>query len=292
MSVLGIVGSIAGGLFGSSSAKDAARAQERAAQAQLQLESQIYQDTVERMDPFYQSGLNGQNALAYELGLGPKPVFGGELPDIIEFTDTPAANVPTFGGFRGRNTGAVDYIEGRIPQPESVTRFRVGDQVFNTREAAQAYAEANRTGGTEYQGFQATPGYQFQLDQGLGAIDNSAASRGNLFSGSTLKAAQTFGQGLANQEYNNYLNRLSGQSAQGQSAAANQANAGANFASGAGQANANIGNAGAAGAIGSYNALAGGLNNAIGIANYMNQQQPSFNGAATNPAPNFWNSLF
>ncbi len=56
--------------------------------------------------------------------------------------------------------------------------------------------------------FQSSPGYQFQLGQGLQAIDRGAASRGMLGSGNTLMAEQQYGQGLANQDYTNWLNSL------------------------------------------------------------------------------------
>lgn len=55
--------------------------------------------------------------------------------------------------------------------------------------------------------YQADPGYGFRLSEGMKALERSAASRGNLLSGSTLKGAQQFGQGLASQEYQNAYNR-------------------------------------------------------------------------------------
>jgi hypothetical protein len=47
------------------------------------------------------------------------------------------------------------------------------------------------------------PGYQFALQQGEGALQNSAAAKGNLLSGNTLEAQQQYGQGLAETNYNN-----------------------------------------------------------------------------------------
>lgn len=46
-----------------------------------------------------------------------------------------------------------------------------------------------------------TPGYQFTRDQGLKAVQNSAAARGLGVSGAALKGASTFATGLANQTY-------------------------------------------------------------------------------------------
>ena len=55
--------------------------------------------------------------------------------------------------------------------------------------------------------FQQDPGYQFRMDQGMKAIERSAAARGGLLSGNTGGALQNFGQGLASQEYQNAYNR-------------------------------------------------------------------------------------
>ena len=55
--------------------------------------------------------------------------------------------------------------------------------------------------------FQADPGYQFRLSEGLKALERSAAARGGLLSGSTLKGISRYGQDLASQEYQNAFNR-------------------------------------------------------------------------------------
>jgi hypothetical protein len=86
--------------------------------------------------------------------------------------------------------------------------------------------------------FQASPGYQFSRDQGLRAVDAGAAANGLLRSGATLKAEQTFGTGLADQEFQQYYKNLMGLSTLGENAAAG----GAQTASAAGQLAQNAGN--------------------------------------------------
>lgn len=120
-----------------------------------------------------------------------------------------------------------------------------------------------------YEGFQQTPGYQFQMDQGTGAVNALAGARGGLDSGRTRQDLMQFGQGLANSEYSNHLNRLAGVTDMGQASAANQASAGNAFANSASQAIGNRGNAQAAGYIGQANALSGGLQNGIGSFQYQ-----------------------
>jgi hypothetical protein len=58
------------------------------------------------------------------------------------------------------------------------------------------------------QEFEADPGYEFRRNEGIRAMDASAAQRGQLLSGNQLKELQQYGQGLAAQEYQNWFNRF------------------------------------------------------------------------------------
>lgn len=58
--------------------------------------------------------------------------------------------------------------------------------------------------------FQAGPGYQFQMDQGLDALERRAAARGQLNSGNTSLDTVRFASGLADSEYDNWLDNLRG----------------------------------------------------------------------------------
>jgi hypothetical protein len=75
---------------------------------------------------------------------------------------------------------------------------------------------------------QATPGYQFTLQQGQNAIQNSAAAQGNLLSGGTEAALDQYGQGLASntyqQSFNNALTQYQQSYNQFQQGQANQFN--------------------------------------------------------------------
>lgn len=79
--------------------------------------------------------------------------------------------------------------------------------------------------------FQEGPGYQFAMDQGTNAALRGASAAGMLNSGNTLTALTGYGQGLANQEYGGWLDRLSGLSGQGLQAVGGQAGALGNVAS-------------------------------------------------------------
>lgn len=91
--------------------------------------------------------------------------------------------------------------------------------------------------------FQSSPGYQWQLGQGTQAVDRGAAAGGTFGSGNAAIALQNYGQGLANQDYNNWLNNVSGLNSQGLAAATGQTGREqslANIQTGLGQAQAGV----------------------------------------------------
>jgi hypothetical protein len=154
--------------------------------------------------------------------------------------------------------------------------------------------------------FQADPGYAFRMSEGMKALERSAAARGGLLSGATLKGTQRFGQDLASQEYQNAFNRYQAERAGTLNpfqALAGTAQSGANvLGQQAGQYGANVsnilgsygsaaqgniigaGNAQASGYMGAANAIGGGVGQGINF--YQNQQLlnrlPNY-GATTGP---------
>lgn len=129
--------------------------------------------------------------------------------------------------------------------------------------------------------YQADPGYQFRLSEGLKSLDRQAAARGGLISGGALKAAQRYGQDYASNEYTNAFNRyqtnranqlnpLQSLAGQGQTSANMLAANNANYASNVGENYANAANARASGYVGGANALTSGLGSALNY--YQNSQ--------------------
>ena len=158
----------------------------------------------------------------------------------------------------GGNTGAADY--GR----------------FATADFTPADFAANQD-----------PGYGFRVREGLKAVDRQAAARGGLISGNALKASQAFGQDMASQEYGNAFNRyqtIRGNTLQpfqmgaaaGQSAAAMQGQANANFGSAGSQAIGQFGQ----GASTAYGNAGNAMNTAFG--NYGSGVSSAYGGYGTN----------
>ena len=140
--------------------------------------------------------------------------------------------------------------------------------------------------------FQQDPGYAFRMSEGMKGLERSAAARGGLLSGATLKGIQRFGQDLGSQEYQNAFNRYQTERASrlqplqslagvGQTTANTLGQAGQNYASQAGgtmgQMASNVDDlmtggaaARASGYVGQANALTGALNTGL---NYYQGQQ-------------------
>ena len=97
-----------------------------------------------------------------------------------------------------------------------------------------------------------TPGYQFALQQGTQATQNSFAAQGLGQSGAALKGAANYAEGLASTTYQ--------QAGLGENAAAQAGNTGAQITSNIGNAITGAAAARAGGIVGSANALGAGIN--------------------------------
>lgn len=106
-----------------------------------------------------------------------------------------------------------------------------------------------------------SPGYQFRFNEGQRAVEGSAASRGMLMSGGTLKDLTRFGQGVAAQDFNDQFNRTASVAAGGQQVNSTLGQLGANAANSTANLYGNIGNAKASGYAGQNQAFQGTLGN-------------------------------
>ncbi len=141
----------------------------------------------------------------------------------------------------GAGVGAAGSIGAGLLSANAVERSadRASDaQLYmfdQLREDQAPYRRAGRRAVTEldkmlldgdYSGFEASPGYQFRLDEGTKAMNRSAAAQGLLNSGPQMKALTRYGQDYASNEFNNYTNRLSALAGLGQTATQATGNAG------------------------------------------------------------------
>lgn len=164
-----------------------------------------------------QAGQAGENAalerdLAYRLN--PYIQQNAELwsGNVRDRSEQAAADVTQAG------QGATDYARQ--------TAAGAGDRVRATADRASALLDPyGAAGGTstqslldlasglnapqeKFQFSEDDPSYQWRLQQGQQALERSAAGRGGLQSGATLKALTNYSQGAASQEYQAAFNRF------------------------------------------------------------------------------------
>lgn len=145
------------------------------------------------------------------------------------------------------------------------------------------------TGGqTPAQIMKMDPSYQFQMQQGVQALDHSAAASGGLLTGGHLKDLMTFGQGLASQDFNNIYNRLAGVSSMGLGASSTSGQFGMFNGSNVGGLMTASGQAGANGTIAGFNGMTGSLGNLFSgggnpFSSLFGGGSPSGGGSTVNP---------
>ena len=146
--------------------------------------------------------------------------------------------------------------------------------------------------------FQADPGYGFRMSEGMKALERSAAARGGLLSGATLKGIQRFGQDLGSQEYMNAFNRYQTERAArlqplqslagvGQTTAQQIGQAGQQMASNVGEALTSGAAARASGYVGGANALTQGLGTYLNYSQGQNMLNALRNPAVSVPATTY-----
>jgi hypothetical protein len=137
--------------------------------------------------------------------------------------------------------------EATALQREQFNQTRADQQPWRDAgaKALSGLADADFSRDFKSADFQQDPGYAFRMAEGQKALERSAAARGVLQSGGTLKALTRYSQGVASDEYNNAynrfnadrdrrFNRLSSIAGVGQTANSQIAAAGQNYANQAG----------------------------------------------------------
>lgn len=165
---------------------------------------------------------------------------------------------------KGTDQAGMEYMAGQDWEKYGGRDRSLANQV----NSYQVDPELTRSFGLD--DFQKDPGYQFRMQQGQEALERSAAARGGLNSGGTLKAITEYGQNFASNEFQNAFNRFNSNQANrfnrlsalagvGQTATNQLGQAAQSYGTNVG--NIAVGNANAQGAagIGQAQAWAGGI---------------------------------
>lgn len=242
-SLIGGALSLYGAKRGADAAKDAGNQAAAGSRESNELLRYFYDQDVSRQQPFYLGGLQAFDMYRSMLGLpgsaasyAPGAANGtqqpaqsnmtaeqrylADNPDVAahkRYGKDPYAHFLHYGGKEGRTWG--------VPQGGSQSPTMGKPLPGGSMSQADAFAK-----------FRSNPGYQFGLNEGRGQIEASAAARGGLNSGATLKALQRYGNDYADQQgYTPYMNRLAGLFGGAQTAANNMGQAGQNYGGQMGQ---------------------------------------------------------
>jgi hypothetical protein len=183
----------------------------------------------------------------------------GGLSDILGYAKTGSQIIGGLGklagGIMGVQTG--NQMKQYAGQADPFAQYRPGyaAQLQNLMSNPQSVTQ--------------TPGYQFNLAQGLQGLQAQQAAQGRLVSGGALLQGQQFGQQLASQTYNQQLQTLAGLSGATQSPASGAT-------AQAGLMASNLGST-----YGGWQSIAGGLGQ---ISNPLATLYSNYNNPSPNPS--------
>jgi hypothetical protein len=133
----------------------------------------------------------------------PAPINQGGLP--VPQTGLIGSEQALIGGF----TGAMDSMnQGQAGAEQLLGRTAQQGQGASDIQAALSGASGKQAQDAAYANFQNSPAMKYQMDQMQRATERSAAARGGLLGGNTLKALQENAAGIASQDFQNQFNNL------------------------------------------------------------------------------------
>lgn len=261
---------IGGAAISNSGTKAAAQSAQASADQAAQVQRDMYNQSAQTLAPYVQAGLPATQHINALLGLS-----------------QPQQQVPT-----GLNTLAdFSQLEQQYPGVNSLAQMYGGQQ---QRQGGGNVTTTPVTANAAFDAYRGSTGYDFRLKQGIGAVTSGFAGLGTLQSGAARLRLVDYGQGIASQEFGNYLGALGSQQSLGLSAASAQAGVGQNYANSLGniyqQNGANQANAALVRSQNTVNAIGqvgGILTSQFGGGQ---QQRPLYYNPVMSNVPNFGNA--
>jgi hypothetical protein len=230
-------GSLLGGLLGGDSGADDMMAMSEEA---LELQKQIYDDSIKRSEPWYNAGKSAVDELMNLLGLSGgtgnqsrDQIYNEMLP---QYTSNVNGGIPAgaqkmtgtdyyqLGGnvFRvNPSTGMVETAPANTlaqGKPVQWSPFGGGssqidydalnaavDERFGTQQTPDNFGALTDPFGAD--DLYDDPSYKFRIDEGNKAIERQLAAAGKTYSPEAVKALTEYNQNFAATEYNNSFNR-------------------------------------------------------------------------------------
>lgn len=202
-------------------------AQQQATADQLALQKDIYNNTVQANQPFTSAGYAGLDALLQQLGIS--TVQGAQSgadyagyvrdnPDVaseyqrLQSTQEGRDYLQSQGVRSEADFGALHYRtngkdEGR---PLAQTQGTTGGPDLSSLGNRQTYTRPDMVGlpsapDISAEAYRASPGYEWQLKEGNRALNAYSAARGVGQSSAAIKRSLDYSQGLADQDYQQFV---------------------------------------------------------------------------------------
>lgn len=225
------VGAVGSAVIGGNAAKSAANASSQAADASAQVQRDIYAQNKQTLTPFVNTGTAAMGNINALLGIAPQQ--GQVAPQGQQ------QGIPAGTGISGHVLGNALTQQGYTLNGNTWTPPAGQTGTVNT--VSQPTAQQ------AFDTYRNSTGYQFRMGQGLDAVNSGYAGAGTLKSGAAMQGINDYAQGMASQEFGNYMGALGNQQALGMSGASALAGVGQGYANslgniyqqnGANQANA------------------------------------------------------
>lgn len=174
---------LVGGAISAGASKSAANTQAQAADRAAQVQQNMFDTTRADLNPFISGGQNGLAILMKQLGITPA-----------------TADVTNPDGTITKGTPA--QFDPNAPLVAQQGQFDPGMGKFNFDAFKNGQGPLNLSAfNFDPNNLENTPGYQFQLKQGLDAVQHQGARGGGALGGNSLRAMQDYAQGLAGTTY-------------------------------------------------------------------------------------------
>lgn len=254
-------GTVAGGVIASKGAKSAAKTQQAGTNAGIAAQERAYGQSAAALAPWQQQGLQANALLADAYGMGQpagQQTLPAQQPNAMaqfqpgvmgEGFDSP------FGGYGMREFAGQGY------NGEPSGGFGMAQQPFAATQAQPQQPQA----ASAFDTFKNSLGYNFQLQQGLDAVNSGYAGAGTLQSGAAMKGINDYAQNIAQGAYQSWLGGVGDLANRGFGAASAQAGVSQNLGNNSAALLANGANAQAGLGIARANALGGTINGLTAI---------------------------
>ena len=184
----------------SSAASDAQKAQQQAAQYRMQMANKAKTNYFKEQQPYVNFGysqLPAYQAATEQYAQGIPGYYDQINAYQQAINNYNAQAIPGVNAAMGQYQGAIDRYGNAVDQyGNAINRYTsaipdmTGAYTMDQYKQSPLYTPMV----TNLAELQATPGYQFQLQQGEQALGQTAAARGGLLSGAQQKAAQNYAQ--------------------------------------------------------------------------------------------------